>query len=131
MPTIGVTRRRSVRSAIYNLLTGQHPHDAAGDRLAYLQALLLDHPVPIRSRRPELPAALVGAIDRELCSRPHDHFAEIVADSDASLEGRCDWLGLTSCDSFIGNSPPRRAKMQDALPSSVAMVAPLMRPAET
>lgn len=57
---------------VYEVLTGALPHDGTdlvGERL-------LNDPVPVRARRPELSGELAAVVDRLVARRPDDRFAD-------------------------------------------------------
>lgn len=63
---------------VYEMLTGELPHGAP-TLLAMLHARATEPPVPIASRRPELPAALVDAVTRALATKPDGRYASVEA----------------------------------------------------
>lgn len=65
----------SAAATLYRLLTGRHLFDVQGlsnaDRLV---KILFDPPVPIQTRRPDVPDALARAIHRAIEKQPTDRF---------------------------------------------------------
>jgi serine/threonine-protein kinase len=62
---------------LYNLLTAKFPFDLPKNPQQRLLMILQDDPVPIRDRRPDLPAGLAEAVDRALAREPGDRFADV------------------------------------------------------
>ncbi|NQT13540.1 MAG: serine/threonine protein kinase, partial [Planctomycetes bacterium] len=65
----------SAAATLYRFLTGRHLFDVQGlsnaDRLV---KILFDPPVPIQTRRPDVPDALAQAIHRAIEKKPADRF---------------------------------------------------------
>jgi serine/threonine-protein kinase len=59
---------------LYNLLTGSFPHDLPGTTPARLVHIVTEPPVPIRSRRGDIPEALESVIHRALAREPDARF---------------------------------------------------------
>ncbi len=68
----------STAAMLYHLLTGQYALDLPPLPGALI-AILEDEPVPIRSRRPDLPERLAAAVHRALAKRPEDRFPDVAA----------------------------------------------------
>ena len=66
-------------ASLYYLLTGERPHDFPADTRESMRMLLEDDPVPVRDRRPEIPAGLGDVIDRGLARDPDDRFDDVRA----------------------------------------------------
>ena len=66
----------AVGATLYNLLTGQRMFDSPGRTDQLVSWILLHEPVPIRDRRPDLPADLAAVIHRSLAKVPGDRFAD-------------------------------------------------------
>ena len=65
----------SAAATLYHLLTGKYIYDS--ERMADLfRQILLENPVPLRSRRPELPAGLEAVVHRALARLPADRYAD-------------------------------------------------------
>lgn len=65
-------------ATLYHLLTGSLVHDFPQNEPGKMLFLILEgEPVPIRSRRPEIPAGLAAAIHRALSRNPKDRFPDI------------------------------------------------------
>jgi serine/threonine-protein kinase len=69
----------STGATLYQLLTGALPHDLPDTAEERLLAILYKAPVPIRTRRPDLPATLAKVIQRALEKDPRDRFADAKA----------------------------------------------------
>lgn len=81
-----ITRFREVKPAadqygtaasLYNLLTGEHVHDFGNSPRDWLSMIVQNDPVPIRTRRPEIPEALARVIHRALAREPAARFADV------------------------------------------------------
>jgi serine/threonine-protein kinase len=72
-------------AALYYLLTGQFLFDLPTLVPQQLVAILQEEPVPIRSRRPDVPEALADAIHRGLAKEPKDRFPDVGAFRQALL----------------------------------------------
>lgn len=66
-------------ATLYFLLTGDYIFDDIGEGADIVQLVLEQTPVPIRKRRPEIPAPLAAVIDRGLARQPEDRFADAAA----------------------------------------------------
>jgi serine/threonine-protein kinase len=63
-------------ATLYNLLTGCHVHDLPRGEMQKAFAIILhDDPIPVRARRPDLPAELAAVIHRGLRKEPGKRFA--------------------------------------------------------
>jgi serine/threonine-protein kinase len=67
----------AVGATLYNLLTERYVYDFPPGRpeARYLM-ILQEEPVPIRSRRPEIPGGLAAIIHRALYREPKDRFPD-------------------------------------------------------
>jgi eukaryotic-like serine/threonine-protein kinase len=63
-------------ASLYWLLTGRKIYDPPRGLSRQILMVLQDPPVPIRSRRPDLPARLAPVIDRSLAREPDQRFAD-------------------------------------------------------
>ncbi len=63
-------------ASLYWLLTGRHVYDLPRGLAHQILMVLQDAPVPIRSRRPDIPARLAAVIDRSLAREPEQRFAD-------------------------------------------------------
>src|SRR5262249_21251316 len=72
-------------ATLYNLLTGRYIYDLLGDFQGQLLMILETDPVPLRSRRPELPAALEKVVQRALAREPNQRFPDVKAFRQALL----------------------------------------------
>ena len=68
----------SAAATLYYLLCGGFVHEAAGTAELF-RKVLLETPVPLRSRRPDLPEGLAAAVHRALAHRPEDRFPDVAA----------------------------------------------------
>jgi serine/threonine protein kinase len=78
----------SAGATLYHLLTRKLIYDLPRDVQQQIPMILQDDPVPIRSRRPEIPEALAAIVHRALARDPGDRFADVRA-------MRQDLLGLS------------------------------------
>jgi serine/threonine-protein kinase len=94
MPPEQITRYRdvlptsdiySVGATLYYLLTRRHVYDFPKRVELRILKILEENPVPIRSRRPDLPESLAAIIDRCLAREPDDRFASAQALRDSLL----------------------------------------------
>jgi serine/threonine-protein kinase len=69
----------STAAMLYNLLTGQYVFDMPRRKHELFRMILSDPPVPIRSRRPEVPEGLAEAIHRALAKEATERFADVGA----------------------------------------------------
>jgi serine/threonine-protein kinase len=85
MPPEQITDYRNVRPAadqysaaatLYRLLTGHFVYDPPSKFAAYLDKILWEDPVPIRSRHGDLPKKLAVAIHRALARDPDDRYPD-------------------------------------------------------
>jgi serine/threonine-protein kinase len=83
-----VTHFRDVRPAadqyaaaatLYNLLTAAYPHDLPSRIFGQLAHIVSTDPVPIRNRRPDLPADLAAVVHRGLAREPGERFPDATA----------------------------------------------------
>jgi eukaryotic-like serine/threonine-protein kinase len=75
-------------ATLYALLTGSPPHDSGGTTHDVLKKILQSEPVPIRSRRADVPEKLAAAVHRALAKQPEDRFAGAEAFREALLPFR-------------------------------------------
>ncbi len=66
-------------ATLYNLLTAQYVYDLPRELPKQLGLILNDNPVPIRSRRADLPASLAAIIHKGLARDPVDRHADASA----------------------------------------------------
>ncbi len=66
-------------ATLYNLLTAQYIYDLPRELSKQLGLILNDAPVPIRSRRSDLPASLASIIHKALARDPSDRHADVRA----------------------------------------------------
>lgn len=67
----------SIAATLYNLLTNCYIHDSPGRRELLLLKILEADPVPIQSRRRDLPLALAQVIHRALARQPEKRFPNV------------------------------------------------------
>jgi serine/threonine-protein kinase len=75
----------SAAATLYALLCGAPPIDLPKDVRQQIAVLVTGTPVPIRRRRPGVPAGLAEVIHRALAREPADRFADVSAFSTALL----------------------------------------------
>jgi serine/threonine-protein kinase len=66
-------------ATLYYLIAGTFIYDQVGEGGDIIRTLLEDHPVPIRERRPEVPAALADVLQRCLARDPADRYPTAAA----------------------------------------------------
>jgi serine/threonine-protein kinase len=66
-------------ATLYTLLTGRNVYDLPSQFTDQVLLLLQEDPVPIRTRRPDLPGELAGVIHRALAREPASRFADVGA----------------------------------------------------
>jgi serine/threonine-protein kinase len=64
---------------LYNLLTGQYAFDSPPHLKLWIAMILEDDPVPIRTRRPEVPQELAEVIHRAMQKEAKDRFPDVRA----------------------------------------------------
>jgi serine/threonine-protein kinase len=69
----------SAAATLYYLLTGKFAHDLPREMHLVFARILNDDPVPVRQRRPDLPAGLAEATDRALRRDPAKRFADVAS----------------------------------------------------
>jgi serine/threonine-protein kinase len=69
----------SAAATLYRLLTGRFIFDLPSGFEAQLLMILEKPPVPIRERRPDVPAPLAAAVHRALAKEPGRRFADVLA----------------------------------------------------
>ena len=67
----------SAGALLYMLLTERFPYDFPERLEQKIMKILLEDPVPIRARRPDLPDELAAVIDRALARKPQARFATV------------------------------------------------------
>jgi serine/threonine protein kinase len=75
-------------ATLYNLLTGRFTYNLRPNLPDQLLQILQEKPVPIRSRRVEIPAGLAEAVHRALARNPEDRFPDVAAFRQALLPYR-------------------------------------------
>lgn len=76
----------SAAATLYNLLTGQFVYDLPRTIQDQILMILQQEPIPIQTRRADIPDKLAAVIDRALEREPEDRFAHVTAFRKA-LEG--------------------------------------------
>jgi serine/threonine-protein kinase len=66
----------SVAGTLYHLVTGQFPYDRVPGVQAQIMQILEQEPVPLRQRRPDLPAKLEAVIQRGLAKKAEDRYPD-------------------------------------------------------
>jgi serine/threonine-protein kinase len=66
-------------ATLYTLLTNRFIYDLPKEFQKQILLLLQEDPVPIRARRPDLPAGLADVIHRSLARNPESRFADVGA----------------------------------------------------
>ena len=61
-------------ASLYHLLTGRFVHDFEACKKHHLLMILQDAPIPIQSRRKNIPAELAAVIHRSIEKDPKDRF---------------------------------------------------------
>jgi serine/threonine-protein kinase len=88
MPPEQVTHYRLVKPAadqysaaatLYYLLTGKYAFDFPSDTGSRLVKLLTESPVPLRDRRPDVPAGLAAAVHKAMAREPADRYPDLSA----------------------------------------------------
>lgn len=69
----------SAAATLYHLLTGEYTYDCDGGVAAQLKMLLFQEPVPVRSRRPDVPEPVAAALARALSREPENRFPDVKA----------------------------------------------------
>jgi serine/threonine-protein kinase len=69
----------STAATLYFLLTGLLVYDEAGSTLDLYLKILKEDPVPVRSRRPDLPEGLAAVVHQALARNPQARFADAAA----------------------------------------------------
>lgn len=67
----------SAGATLYYLLTSNSPYDLSKKMIEQLTMVLLEDPVPILHRRPNLPIGLAEIIHRSLARHPEDRFPDV------------------------------------------------------
>ncbi|MDR2353274.1 MAG: protein kinase [Deltaproteobacteria bacterium] len=75
----------AVAASLYKLLTGEYPRDFPEDEDPW-RVVLNKNPVPIRSRRPNIPPYLAKVIDAALVDRPNIEFQKAQVLKDALID---------------------------------------------
>ena len=63
-------------ATLYWLLTGHYVYDLPRGFASQIIMVMQGTPVPVRSRRPQIPAGLAAVIDRSLAREPEQRFAD-------------------------------------------------------
>ncbi len=64
----------STAATLYYLITGQFIYDEVAEGGDLIRMLLEDHPVPVQSRRPEVPLMLAHVLGKGLARDPNDRY---------------------------------------------------------
>jgi len=76
----------SAGATLYHLVTGSYIYDFSSKTTAQLMTILLEDPVPILHRRPDLPPGLAEIIHRSLARDPKNRFRDVWTMRAALLE---------------------------------------------
>jgi serine/threonine-protein kinase len=88
-------------ASLYKLLTGDYPRDFPDDEDPW-RIVLNKNAVPIRSRRPEIPANLAQVIDTALTDNPKIIFQKAGALKEALIEAaKSDGVELSAGGEFV------------------------------
>jgi serine/threonine-protein kinase len=88
----------------YHMLAGETPFKASNTP-AMLVKHMSERPLPLRDRRPDIPAYLGVAIDRALAKRPEDRWADAAEFRDA-LEGAAQRASVNGARAFRSSPTP-------------------------
>jgi serine/threonine-protein kinase len=66
-------------ATLYHLLTGKFVFDTPSNFRQWFSLILQEDPVPVRSRRRDLPAGLAEVIHRALAKEPEDRYPDVAA----------------------------------------------------
>lgn len=66
-------------ATLYNLLTAKHIHNLPKKVDEQLAMIVSADPIPLQSRRPDLPRELVDVVHRALSREPSDRFTDVLA----------------------------------------------------
>lgn len=82
----------SAAATVYFLLTGRYVYEfaAAAPGYAAIRTLLDGTLIPLRDRRPDVPAAVAAALERALARRPDERFPDVTAFRDELLRAAGD-----------------------------------------
>jgi serine/threonine-protein kinase len=69
----------STAAMLYNLLTGKHTHDFPPQPTGVFVHILLEEPVPLRDRRPDVPDGLAAIVHTALAKKPEERYADAEA----------------------------------------------------
>lgn len=72
-------------ATLYNLLTGQYIHDFPSSYAKRLKMVLEGTPLPLGSRRPDLPEKLTRAVEKALAHGPENRFPDVTAFREALM----------------------------------------------
>jgi serine/threonine-protein kinase len=77
VPPISPVDQNAAAATLYNLLTQHTVYDLPRDPEGQIALILCEEPVPIRSRRPDIPEGLARVIHRALARKPEARFADV------------------------------------------------------
>jgi serine/threonine-protein kinase len=77
--------QHAAAATLYYLLTARFVYDYPSDAQAQILLILQDNPVPIRSRRRDIPKGLSNIIHRSLARDPKDRFVDVTSMRQALL----------------------------------------------
>jgi serine/threonine-protein kinase len=76
-------------AALYNLLTNDFVHGRDDSVHEMYKKILTADPVPLRSRRPDVPAELAAAVHKALARKPEDLFPDVPRFGNGWCRSRC------------------------------------------
>jgi serine/threonine-protein kinase len=72
-----VSDQYSAAATLYHLLSAQPLHDSTGGTVQVLKRVLSSDPVPLQTRRPELPSGLTAIVHKALARSPEQRYAHV------------------------------------------------------
>jgi len=69
----------SAAATIYYLLTNKYPHGETKECAELFRRLLTEPPTPIANYRPDVPTAMVKALERAMARKPEDRFPDVAS----------------------------------------------------
>jgi eukaryotic-like serine/threonine-protein kinase len=69
----------SAAATLYFLVSGQPVYNPGGTAMEMMLRVMHDEPVPLRTRRPEVPEGLAAVIHRALARKPEQRYADVRA----------------------------------------------------
>lgn len=72
-----VSDQYSAAATLYHLLSAQPLHDSTGGTVQVLKRVLSSDPVPLQTRRPELPSGLTAVVHKALARSPEQRYPSV------------------------------------------------------